>query len=197
MPNPRCFFAGRTCPWLRGCPMHRCRGFPGGTSGKEPAYQCRRHKRCKFVSWFGKISWRNAGQPTPVFLPGVFHRLSSMEGYSLQGYKESDSTEGTQHICTDVYEGIIEEAIDHQHITSVRADLEQHKLSEEYMRLLTQIVTRTEFKFFHNFSELLLHVGKCESSSIQKFSLIISFLANLSSGFIFSLFSLVCVCVFK
>ena len=22
-------------------------GFPGGTSGKEPTYQCRRHKRCQ------------------------------------------------------------------------------------------------------------------------------------------------------
>ena len=24
------------------------KGFPGGTSGKEPACQCRRHKRCRF-----------------------------------------------------------------------------------------------------------------------------------------------------
>ena len=23
-------------------------GFPGGASGKEPACQCRRHKRCRF-----------------------------------------------------------------------------------------------------------------------------------------------------
>ena len=26
-------------------------GFPGGTSGKEPAYQCRRHKRCQSLGW--------------------------------------------------------------------------------------------------------------------------------------------------
>jgi len=29
------------------------RGFPGGTSGKEPI--CRRGKRCRFDPWVGKI----------------------------------------------------------------------------------------------------------------------------------------------
>ena len=29
--------------------------FPGGTSGKEPACQCRRHKRCRFDPWVRKI----------------------------------------------------------------------------------------------------------------------------------------------
>ena len=38
-------------------------GFPGGASGKEPACQCRRHKRCGFDPWVGKISWRRAWQP--------------------------------------------------------------------------------------------------------------------------------------
>ena len=31
------------------------RGFSGGTNGKKPARQCRRHKRCRFVAWVGKI----------------------------------------------------------------------------------------------------------------------------------------------
>ena len=44
--------------------------FPGGTSGKEPAYQCRRVRGPGFYPWVGKISWRRAWQPTPVFLPG-------------------------------------------------------------------------------------------------------------------------------
>ena len=35
-------------------------GFPGGASGKEPVCQCRRHKRCRFNSWVGKIPWRRA-----------------------------------------------------------------------------------------------------------------------------------------
>ena len=45
-------------------------GFPGGASGKEPACQCRRHKRGGFDPWVRKILCRRAWQPTPVFLPG-------------------------------------------------------------------------------------------------------------------------------
>ena len=30
-------------------------GFPGGTRGKEPACQCRRHKRHRFDPWLRKI----------------------------------------------------------------------------------------------------------------------------------------------
>ena len=36
------------------------RGFPGGASDKEPACQSRRHKRCGFDPWVGKIPWRRA-----------------------------------------------------------------------------------------------------------------------------------------
>ena len=39
--------------------LYRCGGFPGGTSGKEPACQCRR-LRHKFNPWVGKIPWRRA-----------------------------------------------------------------------------------------------------------------------------------------
>ena len=31
-------------------------GLPGGASGKEPACQFRRHKRCGLIPWVGKIS---------------------------------------------------------------------------------------------------------------------------------------------
>ena len=48
-------------------------GFPGGTGGKEPACQCRRHKRQGFHPWVRKIPWMRKWQPTPVFLPGEFH----------------------------------------------------------------------------------------------------------------------------
>ena len=37
-------------------------------SGKEPACQRRRHKRCGFDPWVGKIPCRRAWQPTPLFL---------------------------------------------------------------------------------------------------------------------------------
>ena len=35
---------------------------------KEPTCQCKRHKRCGFDLWVGKIPWRRKWQPTPVFL---------------------------------------------------------------------------------------------------------------------------------
>ena len=62
-------------------------------SGKESACQCRRHKRCGFSSWVGKIPWRRTWQPTPVFSPGKFHGQKSLEGYSPWGCKESDTME--------------------------------------------------------------------------------------------------------
>ena len=43
------------------------RGFPGGTSGKEPACQCRGHKRLGFDPWVGKIPWSKAWKPTPCW----------------------------------------------------------------------------------------------------------------------------------
>ena len=48
-------------------------GFLGGTSGKEPACQCKRHKRCRFNPWVRNIPWRRKWQRTPVFLPGKSH----------------------------------------------------------------------------------------------------------------------------
>ena len=35
--------------------------------------QCRRHKRSGLDPWIGRIPWRRAWQPTPVFLPGESH----------------------------------------------------------------------------------------------------------------------------
>ena len=60
-------------------------GSPCGASGKESACQCRRcrrQQRCRFEPWIGKIPWSSKWQPTPVFLPGKFHRLRSLVGYS-------------------------------------------------------------------------------------------------------------------
>ena len=34
--------------------------FPGGASGKELAFQWRRHKRCRFDPWVRKIPYRGA-----------------------------------------------------------------------------------------------------------------------------------------
>ena len=45
-------------------------GFPGGASGKVPAWQCRRLKRWEFSPWVRKVPWKRKGQLIPVFLPG-------------------------------------------------------------------------------------------------------------------------------
>ena len=45
-----------------------CLGFPGGTRGKEPDCQSRRHKIFGFDPWIGKIPWKTAWKPTSVNL---------------------------------------------------------------------------------------------------------------------------------
>ena len=45
--------------------------------------------------WIGKIPWRRAWQPAPVFLPGESHGQRSLAGYSPEGRKESDTTQVT------------------------------------------------------------------------------------------------------
>ena len=58
------------------------KGFPGGASSKEPTCQCRKCKRWGFDPLVGKIPWRRAQQPTPVFLPGESHEQRHLAGYS-------------------------------------------------------------------------------------------------------------------
>ena len=61
-------------------------GFPGDSLSEESACNAGDHLQCrrpKFNAWVGKIPWRRAWQPIPVFLPGEFHlhrtgRLQSM-----------------------------------------------------------------------------------------------------------------------
>ena len=67
-----------------------------GSIGKEPTYQCRRHKRCRFNPSVGKIPWRRAihssilAWRTPwTKEPGSLH---------LWG-KSQDMMEVTQHAC--------------------------------------------------------------------------------------------------
>ena len=57
--------------------------------GKESTCQCRGRQ---FHPWGGKIPWRRAWQPTPVFLPRESHGQKSLGGYSPWGRKESNAT---------------------------------------------------------------------------------------------------------
>ena len=58
----------------------------GNASGKEPACQCRSHRRYGFSPWVGREdALRGAWQPTPVFLPGKSHGRRSLVGCSPWG----------------------------------------------------------------------------------------------------------------
>ena len=67
--------------------------LPRLPSGKEFAYQCRRHRRCGFDPWVRKIPWRKKWKPIPVFFLGKSHGPRSLEGYSPRGCKELAGTE--------------------------------------------------------------------------------------------------------
>ena len=54
-------------------------GLPGGASEKELTCQCKRHERNRFYPGVGKIPWRRAWLPTPVFLPGESYGQKSLE----------------------------------------------------------------------------------------------------------------------
>ena len=58
-------------------------GLPQWLTSKELTWECRRCKRHGFHLWLGKILWRRAWQPTPVFLPGECHAQRSLVGYYL------------------------------------------------------------------------------------------------------------------
>ena len=66
----------------------------GGTSGKEPACQSRRRKRCSLISGLER-SPGEGNEPTPVFLPGKSQGQRSLVGYSPGGHKELDVTDTT------------------------------------------------------------------------------------------------------
>ena len=75
-------------------------GLPRWLSGKEPACQCRRCRRCGFDPWIRKIPWRRKWQPTPAFLLGESHGQRNLAGSSPWGC-ESDTTEWLTHTAND------------------------------------------------------------------------------------------------
>ena len=66
----------------------------GGSSGEDPACQCRRRKRCGVGSPGGEGTWRRAW-------PGESHGQRSLVGYSPWGCTESDTTEPTERAHTN------------------------------------------------------------------------------------------------
>ena len=64
-----------------------------GSLGWEDLLHYRRHRRCGWDPWVGKISWSRKWLPTPVFLPEKSYGQRRPVGYSPKGRKESDMTE--------------------------------------------------------------------------------------------------------
>ena len=83
--------------YLAAAAAKKKKGFPGGASGREPAYQCKRQKRPGFDSWIGKIPGGGNGNPFQYSLPGKSQGQSSLMGHSPWDCKESDMTEAPQH----------------------------------------------------------------------------------------------------
>ena len=82
------------------CHCHLCFGrdigFSGGASGKEPASQCRRHKRCRFYPWVPKFPGGGHGNPLQYScLENPMDRGAWQATYSPQCLKESDMNEVT------------------------------------------------------------------------------------------------------
>ena len=66
---------------------------------KNPC-QHKKHKSLRFNPPVGKIPWRRAWQPIPVFLPGESYEQRNLEGYSPYSCKQLDTTETTWHTYT-------------------------------------------------------------------------------------------------
>ena len=71
-------------------------GFPGGSDNKEST--CNMGGLGSIDSWVGKIPWRRAWQPTPVFWSWKSYGQKENIGlcYSPLGHKESDMHEATE-----------------------------------------------------------------------------------------------------
>ena len=76
---PRAFL--RHLPIYTVISIYWIQGFPGGASGKEPAWQYRRHKRFGFYPWVRMITWGRAWKPTPSILAWRNPRTEEPEGY--------------------------------------------------------------------------------------------------------------------
>ena len=66
-------------------------GFPGSSVGEKSTCNAGDTGDMGLIPGeCGKIPWRRAWQPTPVFLPGESHGQKSLVGYRPWGRHESD-----------------------------------------------------------------------------------------------------------
>ena len=77
--------------------------LPWWLSSKESACNAEGTGAVGSIPGQGRSPWRRAWQPISVFLPGEFHGQRSLEGCSLQGCTEPETTEATQHSTACIY----------------------------------------------------------------------------------------------
>ena len=73
--------------------------LPCGSDSKEIHLQC---ERPGFDPWVGKILWRRAWQPTPIFLPGESLWTKGLAGYSSWGSQRAGLNWVTRHSTAHV-----------------------------------------------------------------------------------------------
>ena len=57
----------------------------------------------RFDPWVGKIPWRRAWQPTPVYLPGESHGQRSLAGWSMGRQRVRHNCRTLAHMSVSVY----------------------------------------------------------------------------------------------
>ena len=86
---------------------HLLMDFPGGSAGKEPTCQCRRHKRRRFDPRVWKIPLEKGMATHSCILAWkIPWTESSLAGYSPWDHRESDTTECTHihiHVSIDTF----------------------------------------------------------------------------------------------
>ena len=138
--------------------LYKQYGFPSGTSGEESTCQCRRHKRCRFDPYVGKIPWRRAWQPTPVFLPGESQGQRSMVGYRPQAHKESDMNEATQRAGMHIGNRYILKELENKQVNQiVKGEVRNPGRKYIFQRSVTTTVyIKLKYKLWYTISSVQL-----------------------------------------
>ena len=86
------------------CPDSSCSVFSTVSSGFCSSFPRQMLKGLVRPLWKPALNqWRRKWQPTPVFFPGESHGRRGLVGYSLWGWKESDTTKQLTHTHTHTH----------------------------------------------------------------------------------------------
>ena len=100
--------------------LQHMQNFPHGSGGKEPTCQWTRHKRSRFDPWAGKVPWRRAWQPTPVFLPGKSswtEEPGGLQSIALQRVRHDWSDLAQHSTANAICQNCSSEATQRQNVT--------------------------------------------------------------------------------